>query len=222
MKWNAAWLLLGLLLATAASAVTQGQQDDFTANDGDWAQGTPAVGGPGGGADGFLLLTSTGGAGGQGSRLVTYNYQAQWAGDYLAAGVEAIGLFLNNLGTTDLEIRLAFGDTQAPLQGGTWYVTTSSVALPAGSGWTFVVFDIGSADLQSAQGTASYAELMAGVATLRILHATAPLPIGNPIAASLGIDRVVALPEPGATALLASGLAALALCGRARGHRATT
>ena len=107
----------------------------------------------------------------------------------------------------------------APLQGGTWYVTSSSVALPAGSGWELVVFDIGSADLESAQGTASYAELMAGVVTMRILHADAPLPIGNPIVASLGIDRVVALPEPGTAPLLASGLAALALSARARRAR---
>jgi hypothetical protein len=218
MTWKTASLLLGLLLATSASAVTQGQQDDFTASEDGWTPGTPALGGPGGGADGFLLLTSTG-TGGQGGRLTTYNYQLQWSGDYLAAGVEAIGLFVNNFGANDLEIRLAFGDNQAPLQGGTWYVTSASVALPAGSGWELVVFEIGSADLVSAQGSASYAQLMAGVQTLRILHADAAVPIGNPIAASLGIDRVVALPEPGATVLLASGLAALALCARARRAR---
>lgn len=219
MRCASAWLLLlPILLGSAASALTQGQQDDFTSGADGWARGDPALGGPGGASDGYLELASVGGLG-QNGRLVTFN-RLQWSGDYLAAGVEAIGVFLDNLGATDLEIRLAFGDNDAPLLGETWYATTEGVVLPAGSGWVLAVFPIGSADLQSAQGTATYAELMSNVATLRILHVETPQAIGDPIPATLGVDRIVALPEPGASALCASGLAALALCGRARARRA--
>ena len=169
MRCASAWLLLlPILLGSAASALTQGQQDDFTSGADGWARGDPALGGPGGASDGYLELASVGGLG-QNGRLVTFN-RLQWSGDYLAAGVEAIGVFLDNLGATDLEIRLAFGDNDAPLLGETWYATTEGVVLPAGSGWVLVVFPIGSADLQRAQGTATYAELMSNVATLRILH----------------------------------------------------
>jgi hypothetical protein len=218
MTSRAALLLLGLLLATPAAAVTQGQQDDFTSGLNGWAQGAQALGGPGGGSDGFLLLTSNGGVG-QGSRLVSYN-TIQWSGDYLAAGVDAIGLFVNNLGAADLHVRLAFGDNLAPLLGGTWYVTSASVALPAGSGWQLAVFDLGSADLQSVQGPDSYTQLMSDVATFRVLSAQTPSALGDPIPAVLGVDRLVALPEPGAGALLGAGLAALAACVRARTRRA--
>ena len=210
---NSALLLLGLFLASSASAVTQGQQDDFDASVNSWQRGALALGGPGGSSDGFLLLTSTGA--GPGGRLVTFN-QAQWAGDYTAAGVQAVGVYLNNLGSTDLQIRLALGNSTAPAVGGTWFSSVQSVSLPAGSGWTFALFPVGSADLQSVQGTATYAELMAGVVTLRILHGDVPQAMGDNVVATLGVDRVNALPEPGATAPLGCGLVALALCARAR------
>ena len=215
MRASRAWLLAALLAASSAAAVTQGQQDDFTSSADGWARGDAVLGGPGGASDGYLEVTSLGGSG-QNSRLVTFN-QLQWAGDYLDAGVESIGVFLDNRGATALQIQLAFGDMIAPIVGGTWYAT-NPVALPAGSGWTFVVFPIGSGDLQRVQGTATYDDLMANVVTLRLLHGDVPQAMGDPIVAKLGIDQIVAMPEPGANALLASGIAALVACARRRGR----
>jgi len=216
MRWLGAWLSIGLLFASAATALTQGQQDDFDGVTDAWAQGTAALGGPDGGNDGFLMLHADGVT--QNGKLVTYN-QLQWAGSYTAAGVEAIGMFVRNLGATDLKLRVALGNTPAPSSGGTWFATTDPLLLPAGGDWQLVVFSLASEDLTRTQGTADYATVLGGIVTLRILHSNAPSAFGDNIVATLGVDRVLALPEPGAGALTASGLAALAVCARLRASR---
>ena len=65
-------------------------------------------GGPEGLADNYMLMTSSGLAG-PGGRLVALN-PAQWAGDYVAAGIRKISMDVNNLGSTDLFLRLLFED----------------------------------------------------------------------------------------------------------------
>src|SRR5262245_47173904 len=100
MQWTMRWLVLfGLLLGSEASAVTSGQQDDFSASTDNWQRGSAALGGPGGASDGFLLFSSDGTT--QNGRLVTFN-QSQWSGNYLGAGVDAVGIYMRNLGQTDL------------------------------------------------------------------------------------------------------------------------
>ena len=112
-----------LLQPAVGSAVTLGQIDDF--QDGtfqNWGIGNifgnpvPPVnvpdGGPAGAGDHYLLLTADGGAGVRpdpGSRLAVIN-QTQWTGNYLAAGVNAITMSVNNLGATDLSLRLYVAD----------------------------------------------------------------------------------------------------------------
>jgi hypothetical protein len=216
MRGLGAWISIGLLLASAASALTQGQQDDFDGVTDAWAQGTPALGGPDGDDDGFLLLHADGVT--QNGKLVTFN-QLQWAGSYTAAGIEAIGMFVRNLGATDLKLRVALGNTSAPSSGGTWFASTDPVLLTAGGDWELVVFSLAPDDLTRTQGTGSYATVLGGVVTLRILHSAAPSAFGDNIVATLGVDQVLALPEPGAVALSASGVAALALCARMRARR---
>ena len=65
-----------------------------------------ATGGPAVVDDNYLLLTAVGGLG-AGSRLTVIN-PAQWAGDYLAGGVESISMDLINLGQNYLSLRLQF------------------------------------------------------------------------------------------------------------------
>lgn len=129
----------GLTLPQGANALSLGQVDDF--EDGTtqgWAVGPPhpappanvASGGPAGAGDNYMQLTAIGGAS-AGSRLAAFNI-SQWSGDYLAAGITGFSIDLNNLGSTDLSLRLGISD------GGSNAAISGAVTLLAGSGWTNV------------------------------------------------------------------------------------
>jgi len=221
MRWIAAGALIAAVFAAPSRAqVTLGQIDTFedgtTQGWGVGAGGSPvppvniATGGPAGAGDNFLELTSLGGAGGPGSRLVALN-DAQWAGNYLAAGIGTIQMDLNNLGSNDLFIRLLFAD---PVFGPpTNIAITDAFFVPAGSGWLHATFDVRPSSLITLLGTANNA--LSNATELRIFHNPAPdfpgPPTGiPPIAATLGVDNIAAVPEPSAAAFLtSSGLALL-------------
>jgi hypothetical protein len=128
-----------------------------------------------------------------------------------------VTLQLSNLGSTALDVRLAFGDNSAPRLGGNWYATTQAVHLAPGSGWVAVTFSIGASDLVQTNGSASYAQVMSSVFTLRVLHASSPTSLGESVIGSLGIDALTAVPEPGAGLLLLA--AAALLPGKGTGSR---
>ncbi len=202
------FLVCGALAqAPAALAVTPGQADTFS--DGTtqgWVVslmgGVPAMppanigsGGPAGANDRYLLITSTGG-GGAGSRLTVINL-SQWTGDYGTAGVTGIAMSLNNIGATELHLRLVFGDPSSP--GGTprnQAISTQPVVVPPGSGWTSVVFPILPEDLTAVVGSAS--AVLSNVTMLRISHSPEGSIPGPSIIASLGADNLTALGEPDA------------------------
>ena len=218
MKCTAGLITTVLAVAAAVPAcaqITLGQIDTFedgtTQGWGVGPGGSPvppvnvAGGGPNGANDNYLLLTSLGGAGGPGSRLVAFN-MAQWAGDYLSAGVGLIQMDLNNLGTTDLSLRLLLAD---PAQGPPSNIAiTDAFLLPAGSGWTHASFSISPSSLITLLGSANAA--LTNATELRIFHNPAPdfpgPPIGIPaIQASLGVDNIAAVPEPSAVLLVTVG-----------------
>ena len=113
-------------------------------------------------------------------KLVVFN-SSQWAGNYLSAGVNAISMSANNFGSSNLALRLAFGNDTDPDSGGTWFSSSSAINLPSGSGWTNISFPIGANDLTRVQGSASYTTLMGAVDTLRLLHSTTPNSRGQQI-----------------------------------------
>jgi len=131
---------------------------------------------------------------------------AQWAGDYLAAGVNRIEMDLINLGAMPLTIRLLFED---PMMGPPTNeaVTTFGALLPVGSGWTHVAFDVSPAALSALLGSA--APLMSQVTIMRLIHAPA---IGDPVSVvgSLGVDNIRAVPEPFSGLLAATALVGFA------------
>lgn len=200
----AATLAAAAMAALPAGAVSLGQTDHFNGGlTAGWASGAAnpnppvgvASGGPGGAGDGYLHIPSNG-AGGAGGRLVVFSGDA-WAGNYSAAGISAITMDVNNLGLTDLSLRLYFENASAAAY------SLQAISLPAGSGWTPVRFDIQPSALSGAAAAA-----LASALDFRLYHSPAAgAPQAAPfIAASLGIDRVSAVPEPAAAGLMALGL----------------
>lgn len=173
------------------------------------------TGGPAGVDDNYLRLTSVGG-GGSGSRLAVLNL-AQWTGNYLASGVNAITMDVNNMGATDLSLRLLF---ENPMGGPpTDAAITALVFLPSGSGWRSVTFLVGPNDLTALSG--SVTTVLANTTALRIYHSPAAAFPGPPVEAQLDVDniRAAAVPEPATMLLLGSGLAAVGAAVRKRSKK---
>ncbi|WP_456429451.1 T9SS type A sorting domain-containing protein [Rhodocaloribacter sp.] len=184
-------------------AITAGQTDDF--EDGTtqgWRVGSAgapfppanvADGGPLGAGDAYVEYTSTG-TGGPGSKMTFFN-DTQWAGDYLTAGVKAIRMHVNNLGATDLDLRLHVTTGIDAADPGCY--SAQSISLPAGSGWTTVTFPFEAANVMNILGTCNYNTVMTGVQKLWIYNGPNGFPpnIESAIAATLGVDNVTALPS---------------------------
>lgn len=196
-----------LFLPATASAVTFGQVDDFqdgTVENWDGAAGffQTVGGGQGGAGDLYLEVTGDGGVG-AGSRIATYN-QAQWSGNYLAAGVSAIEVDMANFGPTDLEMRafLMFGS------GGDW-TTTAPLLVPADGLWRPYVFGLTAADLTHVGGAgSSLDDTLSNLPRLMLRHQSGDpggLGEGTPVLGTLGIDNITAVPEPASLLVVAAG-----------------
>jgi PEP-CTERM motif len=176
-------------------------------------------GGPLGAGDNYLRLTSIAGIQ-SGSRLSVSNF-SQWAGDYIAEGVTAITMNANNLGNTDLFLRLAFED---PIPGPPNNIAYSSdpIFLAAGSGWTTLMFPVGPSFLTAGLGGVETA--LRNTTLIRLYHSEAdnfPNPVFpiESIDAQLGVDNiaaVTAIPEPATLLLLATGIGAIGARRRSR------
>ncbi len=192
-------LAVGVLLAqttTHAQAIATGQVDTFESGTTEgWASGAAhplppanvASGGPAGAEDHYMLLTSTGGFG-AGGKLVAFN-QAQWAGDFTAAGVATITMDVNNLGADPLTLRLTIGD--APSLSPPNFAATAAVTVPAGSGWTAVSFAVDAESLIAVRGSVD--TVLANAKEVRLSHSPNASGPSN-IVASLGVDNIRALP----------------------------
>lgn len=213
MRWRTALAPLLALACGTAAALSPGQVDTFTggALEG-WGSGAahpspPVVvggGGPGGAGDAYLSLVASG-LPGPGGKLVAIA-GPQWRGDYATAGITGLSMAVNNLGATDLSLRLWLLTPQGSA------VSSQPVVLLAGSGWQPALFPLAPGAL-SWQGLAGLGE----VTDLRLFHGAGASYPGQDIAAQLGIDNVAAVPEPAAVLLWSGGLAALAsLSGRRR------
>ena len=199
----AAAVVVAALVAArpATAAVVSGQVDDFEGGGVLSWQGGPnnltpptniSSGGPAGADDNYMRLTSNGSFG-AGGRLIIFN-QNQWAGDYLAANVGSIRMQVNNLGATDLALRLIllgpFGQQNL--------ATQTSADVPAGSGWNTITFSLASANLTGGD----FGSVMSAVRELNLLHSPSVVLDRRqtpPIAAQLGIDNITAVSAAPAT-----------------------
>lgn len=212
-----AWLVLVLvseLVAAPALAITLEQVDDF--EDGTtqgWGGGSAptqvADGGPDGAGDGYLEVSAS-------SFHLGASNQSQWAGDYLAAGVDELVFDLKNFGPDAVAMRVS---VIGP--GGT-FTSTNETLLAAGIGWVSASFSLSDATLTRTQGTGTLDQTLAAVGKLLLRHDPDPIsPPGeaNFVTATLGIDNVTALPEPDRLLLLAAALPTLAVLARLRDRR---
>lgn len=229
-------MMCSLLLYSAFSAaVSTNQLDVLVDNFSDgtlqnWAMGQSAVtlasmsnqssGGPAGVADNYLRVVSDSTAS-AGSHKMTFFNKGQWQGDYLAAGITAIHMDLNNFTSSEtLNLRLAiyggFSDpNDASIFHGGLFATTASISLDSGSGWSHVVFSLLPADLTAVSGrsgvTGNDAMItLSNVLELRVLNSATPDWTGGAVSATLGVDHISALVSlPSAIVLFGSGLLGL-------------
>ncbi len=189
---------LAVLMAScsaAALAVTLLQKDEFEAGAlHGWEKGLPisAITNPGG----YLEYASSGNSG-PGSRMVVLN-EAQWTGNYVTAGVDAIKLDARNAGSTTLRLRVVVRDAASGDDGGTAYVSATPLVLNAGSGWvthTFLFSDLVLAS--DSAGSATKTQVLQNVQQVRIISATQTNFRGDQIAATLNLDNIQAEAEGG-------------------------
>ncbi len=197
-----------VMASLPAQAIVIGTLDNFQDLTTQGWEGAAPVnqpsGGPAGVGDAFLQITSTGGNG-PGSRLATDNSAPRWTGDYLSAGVTAIEADFLNLGTTTLEMRIVVFH-------GSINRFTSTVAdvVPADGAWHHMVFALDAGSLTRVLGTDTYEQALSSVDNLMLRHNSgSPSAGGTPIASSLGIDNIQAVPAPGPAGLLAVAVGAL-------------
>jgi hypothetical protein len=161
----------------------------------------PTDGGPAGTGDRFLRVESTG-TGTAGARPVFVN-RAQWLGNYNTAGVSVIEMDLFNFTTQALSIRIAFKEGTSSAAGG--YVS-QAFPLPVGTQWQHAVFPLTAGSMTSVGATQTLTQVLSAPVEVRILHGDTPLLVPPPLAVTLGVDNIRAVPEP--TGVLAVVLAA--------------
>jgi hypothetical protein len=201
--------------APPAHALTLGQIDTFQDGTTDgWTTGhggptNIANGGPSGLGDHYLQTTSSGGSGTD-AKLIIFN-TSQWLGNYSGAGVTDIGMDLANFGTQPLSMRLAFFTSR-----GVGYAATTPFSLPADSNWHQAFFPLIASDFTAVGSPSiSFNDLLTNfVGQLRILDSASPAVEGDPIAATLGVDDIMAVPEPSVFAMVVGALLTAGWCGR--------
>ncbi len=213
-------------LSTVASAVSVSQMDRFT--DGTlqgWRMGkflttqqnmqNIATGGPAGSGDAYLQVISDQTDPIDGNKITFFN-KSQWAGDYVAAGISAIAIDLNNFNSTaPLQLRLAihggFTDPTTQQFIGGLYATTASLTLDSGSGWTHAVFSLAPDALTPVSGKSGVTgndvnAALSHVLELRLLNSPQPAWSGPLVTATVGVDNIAAVPLPSAWWLFVSAL----------------
>jgi hypothetical protein len=207
----------------AVGAIMLGQIDDF--QDGttqNWNGAAPSplnisTGGPAGSGDRFLEVES--GSFGGGPRLLTFN-DTQWTGDFVTAGVDEVAMDLENFGTESLSIRIALRQSSVSA-GSPGYVSTNAFSLAADGNWHHATFLIDAADLTGLNGAGPLSTFLTSISDFRLLSASSPALVGDPISGQFGVDNIQALGVPEPSGILAAVLGIACLTGFARRARSS-
>lgn len=153
-----------------------------------------ANGGPNGAGDAYLNVTNSTMTGSAGSKFAFINDDADWTGDYTAAGIIAITCDVQNLGTEPLYLRVALNKSFP-----NWAASTNPIVIAPNTTWTSIVFPINSSDLTVSQGGSTLADILADVDQIRIISndgtsPTAPIHKGQGgVARSGDFDNIMAV-----------------------------
>lgn len=177
--WRISVATLCLLLGGVqpAHAITLGQVDNF--QDGtpaNWKQSIlenvanePNTG-PAGIGDNAMRVTST-------NRMVTFN-QAQWTGNYIAAGVTRLTMDVRHQNAFSLWLRIGISNGSFGTHGsGDTYVTKNAIEVPNDNAWHSVAFDIAPGNFEATWSNPynpNPAAALANVTHLRIIHNPVP------------------------------------------------
>jgi hypothetical protein len=197
MKQFVLTLMAFAFISFAQAQITAGYSNNF--EDGTtqgWSNGptspNPPInipdGGPNGAGDNFLREVSSGGAG-AGSRLVAYNDETEWTGNYTAANIQSISFHAKNSGTTDLSLRIAMegGDDTSEM------VTNQFVPLPATqTDWILITIPILASDFTILNGLNTADEVLADMSDIRIISNPNLEFMGEVIDGSLDLDNITA------------------------------
>ena len=183
--------LLALATTTAAFAnPVLGFRESFPGTStSSWGGGTlftnPGTGGLFGAGDGYLQLESE-----SPSNFGSTSFGPEYTGDWTAAGITQIRLWLNDVGGDDqLEIHVSIGN------GTTNFWQYNVGFLPPLNTWEEFVVDLTSANWTQTRGPGTFANALTNVDRLHIRHDLAPyLPIPtppDPVAGDVGIDQIL-------------------------------
>lgn len=147
----------------------------------------------------ILLVTSNGG-GGAGSRLVVPNTTDTWQGNYTASDITGVQMDLvNNSGIT-LSMRVGI---EGGASGNRWTSTTPVSLTPSQRG-TFR-FDLDSSSMSAAGGN-NLATALADITQIRILHNPNTGDYkGASVSGSFTVDNITLVPEPSSSAMILLG-----------------
>ncbi len=198
--------------ALAGNPLPFGMQDDF--EDGSlqgWSSKATLTNEPGGPGASSRYLKITSDSNVAPGHLGAHNME-QWGGawwngeatmSYIANDVTALAMDLNNMGDTDLALRVMV----TTRSDGRW-VSTNPLNLAAVSDWQHVIFSLAESDLTQVEGSGTWQGAMSDVVRWAIRHdPIGPDSHGNSpsIDATLGIDNITAVPEPATMSLLLCG-----------------
>jgi hypothetical protein len=168
----------------ANSQIYHGLLHDFTdGNNHGWQRGEVV--------ENKLHITADG-SGNQG-KLVTFS-QDEFAGNYLEAGVHTISAKISNASDQALHMRVALGTGSNPKQG-EWFASKDAIIVDPGEMDKEVAFMIKEDDMVLVAGNGTYADVMANVVTIRILHSMEADAQGDNIVATAHIDDILAIGE---------------------------
>lgn len=147
-------------------------------------------------------------------KMITFNSEAEWTGDYYSAGVSGIRMDISNMSDfDDLYLRVALGNRASPQQpGGTWFLSVAPIHIPASTPWISVFLPLAESDLirvgniDGESDNESYQVVFSDIQAIRILSAATPLgATGDEFFGDVGIDNVALVPEPSTLPLVGLG-----------------